>query len=101
MRKVLRGVVTSDKRDKTLRVDIDRRFRHKKYGKIVRSRTVCQVHDENNEGRIGDLVEIIESRPLSKTKRWDLVKVVQRSAAAAIAAAADQSGGDSAKKAEA
>jgi small subunit ribosomal protein S17 len=77
MKKKLVGTVASAKRSKTLRVEIDRRFQHRKYGKIVRARTVCHVHDENNSASEGDLVEIVESRPMSKTKRWELVRVVQ------------------------
>jgi len=88
MKRVLRGTVTSDKRDKTLRVDIERRFRHRKYGKIVRSRLGCQVHDPENTGRIGDLVEIVESQPISKTKRWALVQVIQAASDASVAAVA-------------
>lgn len=79
MRKKLTGVVTSNKRDKTLRVEIDRRYSHPMYGKIVRGRTVCQVHDEENVAKHGDTVEIEESRPISKTKRWNLVRVVKTS----------------------
>ena len=86
MKRVLRGTVTSDKRDKTLRVDIERRFRHRKYGKIVRSRLGCQVHDPENVARMGDLVEIMESPPLSKTKRWQLVRVLQAASDASVAA---------------
>lgn len=86
MKRVLRGTVTSDKRDKTLRVDVERRFRHRKYGKIVRSRKGCQVHDPENAGRTGDVVEIIESQPISKTKRWSLVRVVQAASDASVAA---------------
>jgi small subunit ribosomal protein S17 len=78
MKKKLIGTVVSDKADKTLRVDIERRFRHRKYGKIVRSKTICYVHDENNEAREGDRVEIVESRPHSKIKRWELVQIVER-----------------------
>ncbi len=77
MKKRLTGVVTSDKRNKTLRVQVERRYRHPRYGKIVRARTVCHVHDEENTAHEGDLVEIIESRPLSKTKRWQLLRVVK------------------------
>ena len=77
MKKRLTGVVTSDKGDKTLRVEIERRYRHSMYGKIVRGRTVCYVHDEGNLAHEGDVVEIIECRPRSKTKRWDLVRVVE------------------------
>ncbi|QDU81740.1 30S ribosomal protein S17 [Polystyrenella longa] len=76
MKKKLTGTVTSSKRDKTLRVEVARRFRHQRYGKIVSGRTVCQVHDEENVANEGDLVEIEESRPLSKTKRWTLLQVL-------------------------
>ena len=77
MKKKLIGVVTSDKMNKSLRVEIERRFAHPMYGKIVRSRTVCHVHDEQNAAKQGDVVEIIECRPRSKTKRWELVRVVK------------------------
>jgi small subunit ribosomal protein S17 len=72
------GVVASDKCSKTRRVEIDRLVKHPKYGKIVRRRTVCHVHDENNESAIGDTVEIVECRPLSRLKRWKLVRVVEK-----------------------
>lgn len=77
MKKTTIGTVASNKADKTLRVEVKRLFRHPKYGKIVTRRTVCHAHDENNEANEGDTVEIIESRPLSKTKRWALVRVVE------------------------
>jgi small subunit ribosomal protein S17 len=80
------GVVVSDKMEKTRRVEIARMIRHPKYGKIVRGRTVCYVHDEENASHAGDKVEIIESRPMSKTKRWELVRVVERSRAIDMAA---------------
>jgi small subunit ribosomal protein S17 len=73
------GVVTGDKTAKTRRVEIPRLVRHPRYGKYLRRRTVCYVHDENNESQIGDTVEIIEARPMSKTKRWQLVRVVAKS----------------------
>lgn len=73
------GVVTSDKAAKTRRVEINRLVRHAKYGKTIRRRTVCHVHDENNESAVGDLVEIQESRPLSRLKRWKLVRIVEKS----------------------
>lgn len=79
MKKVLIGLVASDKMDKSLRVEIERRTRHPKYGKIVRSRTVCHVHDEENAASVGDTVEIVECRPRSKTKRWELVRIVEPS----------------------
>lgn len=78
MRKKLNGVVTSDKMQKSLRVEVQLNYRHPRYGKIIRSRTVCHVHDEKDEARVGDTVEIIESRPRSKTKCWDLVRIVEQ-----------------------
>ena len=72
------GVVASDKSSKTRRVEIDRLVRHPKYGKFIRRRTVCHVHDENNESALGDTVEIVECRPISRTKRWKLVRIVGR-----------------------
>lgn len=80
------GIVTSDKMDKSRRVEIERLVRHPKYGKFIRRRTVCHVHDENNESGLGDQVEIIEAPPRSKTKRWDLVRVVAKSEQVDIAA---------------
>lgn len=77
MKKKLTGIVASSKMDKSLRVEVGRRYRHPKYGKIVRGRTVCYVHDENNDAKEGDTVEIVECRPRSKTKRWELVRVVE------------------------
>ena len=77
MKRRLTGVVTSDRRDTSLRVEISRLYRHQRYGKVVRARTVCHVHDEKNEAREGDTVEIVESRPISKTKRWQLVRIVK------------------------
>ncbi|MCA9089197.1 MAG: 30S ribosomal protein S17 [Planctomycetaceae bacterium] len=79
MRKTLVGVVTSDRNSKTRRVDVQRLFQHPVYKKIVRGRTICYVHDEENTSKVGDTVEIVESRPHSKTKRWELVRVVQSS----------------------
>ena len=62
----------------TRRVEIHRLVKHERYSKYVKRRTICYVHDENNESHRGDTVEIQESRPLSKTKRWDLVKIVKK-----------------------
>ncbi len=87
------GIVTGDKMNKTRRVEIDRLVRHPKYGKFIRRRTVCHVHDEDNQSHEGDTVEIVEAPPRSKTKRWDLVRVVAKSQLvdiAAMRAAADQ-----------
>jgi small subunit ribosomal protein S17 len=72
------GVVTRDKNLKTRRVEVERLVRHPKYGKYVKRRTICYAHDENNESHLGDTVEIVESRPLSRTKRWRLVRIVTR-----------------------
>lgn len=80
MKKTLIGTVKSDKRIKTLRVEIERRMRHPKYGKIIRGKTVCQVHDENATAKEGDLVEIEECPPVSRSKRWVLVRVVRPAA---------------------
>ena len=77
-KKVVVGVVKSDKMKKTRRVEVSRLVKYPKYGKYVKRRTVCYVHDENNESAIGDTVEIIESRPMSKLKRWQLVKIVSK-----------------------
>ncbi len=75
----LTGVVTSDKMNKSRRVEIDRLVKHKRYGKFMRRRTVCHVHDENNESHEGDTVEIIEAPPKSKLKRWELLRIVAKS----------------------
>ena len=86
-RRVEVGVVTSDKMNKTRRVEIPRLVKHPRYGKYIRRRTICHVHDEQNESRAGDTVEIMESRPLSRTKHWRLVRVVSKAAVAGAAPA--------------
>src|SRR5262245_31174305 len=78
-KRVFVGVVTSDKMAKTRRVEIARTVRHARYEKLLRRRTICIAHDENNESHVGDTVEIIESRPRSRLKRWELVRVVAQS----------------------
>ena len=85
-RRVVTGVVTSDKAAKTRRVEVSRLVKHPKYGKYIRRRTVCYAHDENNESKLGDTVEIVESRPRSHLKRWELVRVVEESRAIDLAA---------------
>lgn len=75
-RKVLVGRVTSDKMDKTVVVQVERMKRHARYGKVLRFHKKYKAHDERNEAKIGDMVKIIESRPVSKEKRWALVEVV-------------------------
>ena len=77
-RKVRQGVVMSNKGDKTITVRIDRVGRHRVYGRVVRSTGTLHVHDERNEAAEGDLVRVIECRPLSRTKRWRLVEVLQK-----------------------
>ncbi len=85
-KRVMVGVVKSDRMSKSRRVEIPRQVRHPKFGKIIHRRTVCHVHDENEDSHEGDMVEIIESRPHSKLKRWELVRVVKKSEAIDIAA---------------
>ena len=77
-RKVLRGTVVSDKMDKTIVVEINVAKRHPKYGRHVMFTTKFKAHDENNEAHVGDVVEVMETRPLSKDKHFRLVKVVEK-----------------------
>jgi small subunit ribosomal protein S17 len=77
-RRVRQGIVVSDKAAKTITVRIDIARRHRRYEKIVRSSSTVHAHDENNDANEGDVVRVIESRPLSRTKRWALVDVVER-----------------------
>jgi len=77
-RRVAVGVVTSDKMNKTRRVEIPRLVKHPRYGKYIRRRTICHVHDEQNLSHTGDQVEIMESRPFSKTKHWLLLRVMTK-----------------------
>jgi small subunit ribosomal protein S17 len=77
-RKVRTGVVVSDKMDKTVVVRIDRQIRHALYGKTVRRSSKLSAHDEANDAHVGDTVRVAETRPLSKTKRWRVVEIVQR-----------------------
>ena len=77
-RKVLTGTVVSDKMEKTAVVSIERLVKHPTYGKYVRRRNKFKVHDEKNECKIGDVIRFMETRPLSKDKRWRLVDFVQR-----------------------
>ncbi|MHB8858258.1 MAG: 30S ribosomal protein S17 [Thermoleophilia bacterium] len=77
-RKERRGIVTSDKMDKTITVRIDTAKAHRLYGKTVRRSRKLAVHDENNDAGIGDMVRIIETRPLSKNKRWRLAEIIEK-----------------------
>ena len=77
-RKVRTGVVVSDKMDKTVLVRIDRSGRHALYLKTVRRSSKLAAHDERNEAHVGDTVRVVETRPLSKTKRWRVIEIVER-----------------------
>ncbi len=78
LRKTRIGVVTSDKMAKTITVAIERKVKHPIYGKFVKKTTKFHAHDEKNEGGVGDTVKIMETRPLSKTKRWRLVEIIEK-----------------------
>ena len=78
LRKTRTGVVSSNKMDKTIVVKVERKIKHPLYGKFLKKTTSFHAHDEKNECSIGDTVKIMESRPLSKTKRWRLVEVVEK-----------------------
>ncbi len=77
-RKVRVGIVVSDARDKTVTVEVPMSFAHPRYDKVVRRSTKLHAHDEANDARVGDTVRIMETRPLSKQKRWRVVEVVER-----------------------
>ncbi|MBC7826749.1 MAG: 30S ribosomal protein S17 [Chitinophagaceae bacterium] len=78
LRKIRQGVVTSNKMTKTITVAVERKVKHPIYGKFVKKTTRFHAHDEKNECTVGDVVRIMETRPLSKTKRWRLVEVVEK-----------------------
>ena len=78
LRKTRVGKVVSDKMDKTIVVAIEDHVKHPVYGKIVKRTKTLHAHDENNECGIGDTVEVMETRPLSKTKRWRLVEIIEK-----------------------
>ena len=78
LRKTRTGLVTSDKMDKTITVAVERKVKHPIYGKFVKKTTKFHAHDEKDECTMGDIVKIMETRPLSKTKRWRLVEVVEK-----------------------
>lgn len=78
LRKVRVGIVSSNKMDKTITVKVERKVKHPLYGKFIKKTTGFHAHDEKNECSIGDIVKIMESRPMSKTKRWRLVEVVEK-----------------------
>jgi small subunit ribosomal protein S17 len=78
LRKTRVGVVSSNKMDKTITVKVERKIKHPLYGKFLKKTTSFHAHEEKNKSSIGDIVRIMESRPLSKTKRWRLVEVVEK-----------------------
>jgi small subunit ribosomal protein S17 len=77
-RKVRQGYVVSDKMDKTVVVEVEDRVKHALYGKVIRRTSKVKVHDEANSAGVGDLVRIMETRPLSATKRWRVVEILER-----------------------
>ena len=77
-RKTRRGYVVSDKMDKTVVVEVEDRVKHPLYGKVMRRTSKIKAHDENNTAGIGDLVVVMETRPLSASKRWRLVEIVEK-----------------------
>lgn len=77
-RKTRRGYVVSDKMQKTVVVSVEDRVKHPKYGKVMRRTSRVKAHDENNECGVGDLVRIMETRPLSATKRWRVVNIIEK-----------------------
>ena len=92
-RRVVRGVVTSDRGAKTITVQVSRRFRHPKYGKMIGYERKVRAHDEADEAHVGDTVEVVECRPMSRTKRWRLVRILERNPeAAAVSAVATEVG---------
>jgi small subunit ribosomal protein S17 len=78
IRKTKTGVVSSNKMDKTITVAVERKVKHPIYGKFVKKTTKFHAHDEKSEAKAGDVVKIMETRPLSKTKRWRLVEIVEK-----------------------
>lgn len=78
LRKERIGVVIGDKMEKTITVTVERKMKHQMYGKFIKKHKKFHAHDEKNEGHIGDTVKIIETRPLSKTKRWRLAEVIEK-----------------------
>jgi small subunit ribosomal protein S17 len=95
LRRLRRGEVVSDVRDKTIRVVYHYSAAHKKYGKIIRQRTTMHVHDPDNTAKLGDIVEVMACRPISKTKHWRLARIIQRAAdRAAIPSAETVATGD-------
>lgn len=81
IQRAVTGRVTSDRMDKTITVMVERKVKHPLYGKYISRRAKLHAHDENNECKVGDLVEVAECRPLSRTKSWRLVRIIERASA--------------------
>ena len=88
--RTVRGVVASDKGEKTIKVVVNYQTQHAKYGKILKRRTVLHAHDEKNDAKEGDLVEIAECRPLSKTKHHRLIRIIERAPEKAVQLSAEE-----------
>jgi len=88
-RRLLRGVVLSDRSAKTITVEVQRMFRHPKYGKLIRQKRRLHAHDEKEEANVGDTVEVVECRPMSRTKRFRLLRVLERGAGEPIITGAE------------
>src|SRR5689334_2706327 len=82
--RTIRGVVASDKGNKTIKVVVDRQMRHEKYGKFLKRRTVLHAHDEKNDAKEGDTVDVTSCRPMSRTKHHRLLRVVERAPERAV-----------------
>ncbi len=78
LRRTITGVVTSDKMERTITVTVARKIQHEKYGKFLTKSKKYHAHDEKNDAKVGDVVKIMETRPLSKLKRWRLLEIVER-----------------------
>lgn len=88
--RTVQGIVASDKGDKTIKVVVNYQMKHPKYGKYLKRRTVLHAHDEKNEAREGDTVEIAECRPLSKTKHHRLVRIIEKAPERAVQVSAEE-----------
>ena len=95
-RRIITGTVTSTKMDKTITVTVVRRVRDRQFHKFLTNRVKYHVHDENNSGKVGDLVEIIEARPMSRTKRWRIIRTISHNAEIAASDAAAESAAEKA-----
>jgi small subunit ribosomal protein S17 len=97
-RRTVTGVVTADRMDKTVKVRVERLVAHPQFSKILRKHYVCYAHDEKREAKMGDKVELMESRPISKLKHWRLVRVVEKAVAGAATSDARRAARPSAPK---